>query len=144
MYIAKVGPWGGSGGRAWDDKSHTGINTIYLSHGDCIGSFQVIYRNQGSQPIIGVKHQCGADGFKDETIGLGVGEVIVKVSGYFGSARQHTVVRSLTFTTNRRTYGPYGKQEGEHFDFPIQRGVIVGFFGATGDVLDSIGFHLSC
>ena len=53
------------------------------------------------------------------------------------------VVRSLTFKTNKRTFGPYGKEEGTPFNLPIENGLIIGFKGRSGELLDAIGFHLA-
>lgn len=53
------------------------------------------------------------------------------------------VTRSLTFKSNRRTFGPYGIEEGTPFSLPIEGGQIVGFKGRSGWYLDSIGCHLS-
>ena len=54
------------------------------------------------------------------------------------------VIQSLTFKTNKNNiFGPYGKEEGTPFNLPIKKGLIVGFHGRTGYILDAIGFHLS-
>lgn len=53
------------------------------------------------------------------------------------------MIRSLTFRSNKRTFGPYGVQEGTPFSLPIEGGQIVGFKGRSGWYLDSLGFHLS-
>ena len=70
-------------------------------------------------------------------------EYITEVSGYTGKVRGYTVVRSLTFKTNKKTYGPYGVTSGTPFNLPIENGLIVGFKGSIGYWLDYIGFYLS-
>ena len=74
-------------------------------------------------------------------------EYLVSVSGYFAPlswlATKTSVIRSLTFKTNKRTFGPYGQEEGTPFDFPIEKGLIVGVKGRSGELLDAIGFHLA-
>ena len=74
-------------------------------------------------------------------------EYLVSVSGHAAKhpllATQTPVIRSLTFKTNKRTFGPYGAEEGTHFSLPIENGLIVGFKGHSGDLLDAIGVHLS-
>ena len=71
----------------------------------------------------------------------------MSVSGYTAPvswlATKTPVVRSLTFKTNKRTFGPYGQEEGIPFNFPIENGLIVGFKGRFGELLDAIGFHLA-
>lgn len=72
-------------------------------------------------------------------------EYLVSVSGYTGLDPEFPtpVVRSLTFKTNQRTYGPYGKEEGTHFSLPIHNGKIVGFKGRSMGRLDAIGIRLA-
>lgn len=53
------------------------------------------------------------------------------------------VIRSLTFKTNKRTFGPYGFEEGTLFTFSTEGSIIVGLKGRSGWYLDSIGFHLT-
>lgn len=43
---------------------------------------------------------------------------INSVSGYIDSVASVKQVVSLTFESNRRTYGPFGKEQGKHFKFP--------------------------
>ena len=72
-------------------------------------------------------------------------EVLISVSGHYcpvvygGSP----VIRSLTFKSNQRTYGPFGVEEGTPFNFLTNGGYIVGLYGRSGWFLDSIGFYLS-
>jgi len=46
-------------------------------------------------------------------------------------------ITSITFKSNFRAYGPYGKH-GKYI-FKSESAKIVGFWGGCGDVLDSIG-----
>lgn len=41
------GPWGGEGGRAWDDGVYTGVKQIYIMRGAFIGSIQIEYDRSG-------------------------------------------------------------------------------------------------
>ena len=50
-----LGPWGGTGGAAWDDGSYTGVRAIELTHKTAIGSFSVIYDLNGKR-YEGPKH----------------------------------------------------------------------------------------
>lgn len=67
--------------------------------------------------------------------------------GYFGT---HTVITRLTFVTNKKTYGPYGKHNGAGFFIPtgtdfslaVSKGKIIGFYGKHGIYLDNIGVVL--
>ncbi|KAH0982467.1 hypothetical protein GBA52_009644 [Prunus armeniaca] len=53
------------------------------------------------------------------------------------------LIRSLKFQSNRRTFGPYGIEEGTPFTFTVDGGKIVGLKGRSGWYLDAIGFHVS-
>lgn len=46
------------------------------------------------------------------------------------------------FESNKRTYGPYGIEQGTYFSFPMVGGKIVGFHGKCGWYLDAIGAYL--
>ena len=41
------GPWGGEGGRPWDDGVYTRVKQIYIMRGALIGSIQVEYDRDG-------------------------------------------------------------------------------------------------
>ncbi|XP_024023650.1 galactose-specific lectin [Morus notabilis] len=144
-----IGTWGtqatSSNGVVFDDGAYTGIREINFEYNDetAIGSFQVTYDLNGV-PFVAEKHSSFITGFTPVTISLDFpSEYIVEVSGYTDNVRGYKVVRSLTFKTNKATYGPYGTTSGTPFNLPIQNGLIVGFKGSIGYWLDYIGFHLS-
>ncbi|GMN30748.1 hypothetical protein TIFTF001_002937 [Ficus carica] len=139
-----LGPWGGTGGDAWDDGSYTGVRTINLTHKEAIGSFYVVYDLNG-QPFDGPKHISNRP-FTAEKIELRFpAEYLVDVSGYISTVPEFPtkVVRSLTFKTNQRTFGPYGPEEGTTFSIPIENGKVVGFKGRSMGLLDAISIHLA-
>lgn len=72
-------------------------------------------------------------------------EFLVSASGHYSSVVPgwSPVIRSLTLKSNRRTYGPYGVEEGTPFNLSMDGCSIVGFTGRSGWYLDSIGFRLS-
>ena len=71
-------------------------------------------------------------------------EFLTSIHGYYGSLNQRgsAFVRSLSFESNKKTYGPFGVEQGTHFSFPMSGGKIVGFHGRCGWYLDSIGVYL--
>lgn len=73
-------------------------------------------------------------------------EHLVSIHGYYSDIRAWgdpaTVIRSLTLETNRRTYGPFGVEEGTKFSFPIMGTNVVGVYGRSGWYLDAIGLYL--
>lgn len=139
-----VGPWGGNGGSAWDDGSYSGIREITIVHGRCIDSIKVVYDKNG-KPTMGEK-RGGVGGTRNSEIKLQFpDEYLISVSGYISPVVYggSPVIRSLTFKSNRRTFGPYGVEEGTPFSLPIEGGQIVGFKGRSDWYLDAIGCHLS-
>lgn len=141
--IVEIGPWGGRGGRAWDDGSHDGIREIFVVHGDCIDSITVVYDKHGT-PFTAPKHG-GVGGVKTAQVQLQFPEEYLSyVSGYYGEHNGSLVIRSLTFKTNRgTTYGAFGVEEGTPFSLPVAGGMIVGFKGRSGWYVDSIGCHVA-
>jgi hypothetical protein len=65
------------------------------------------------------------------------------VHGYYGQFHGKDVIRSLNFVSNRRTYGPYGKEVGVPFALPAgPGGKIVGFHVRSGQFLNAIGTYV--
>lgn len=71
-------------------------------------------------------------------------EYLTSINGYYGKLNEWgpQLVRSLTLKSNKRTYGPFGVEEGTAFSFPMTGVKIVGFHGVAGWYLDAIGVHL--
>lgn len=63
--------------------------------------------------------------------------------GDYDSYDEHYVIRSLTFESNKRSFGPFGRKRGTRFWFPTTGLVkVVGFHGKSGWFLDSIGIKV--
>ncbi|XP_019198333.1 PREDICTED: jacalin-related lectin 19-like [Ipomoea nil] len=138
----EIGPWGGHGGSAWDDGSHDGIREISLVYGRCIDSIRVVYDRNG-RPFTAEK-QGGNGGDKTGEVKLQFPEeYLTSISGYYGPQRGSLVIRSLTFKSNQRTFGPFGLEEGTPFSLPMEGGKIVGFKGRSGWYVDSIGCYIA-
>lgn len=73
---------------------------------------------------------------------LSSAEYITSVKGYIALVGTTTVVRSLTFVSNLRTFGPYGKEEGAMFQLPAVSGKIIGFHARSGVLLDVLGIYV--
>ncbi|PON52020.1 Jacalin-like lectin domain containing protein [Parasponia andersonii] len=140
------GPWGGDGGKAWDDGVYSGIKQIYLTRSpEAICSIQIEYDRNG-QPVWSVKHG-GNGGNTPHRIKLEYPhEVLICVSGYYGGITRDDektkVIRSLTFYTSRGKYGPYGGEIGTYFTSTTTEGKVVGFHGRSSFYLDAIGVHM--
>lgn len=138
-----VGPWGGQNGTRWDDGVHTTVRQLVIAHGAGIDSIQIEYDNKGGS-CWSEKHG-GNGGTKFDQVKLDYpDEFLTSVHGHYGATndRGSVFVRSLTFQSNRKTYGPFGVEQGTYFSFPMTGGKIVGFHGRCGWYLDAIGIYL--
>ncbi|XP_056177367.1 jacalin-related lectin 3-like [Syzygium oleosum] len=63
-------------------------------------------------------------------------EFIISISGFFTGG-----INSLTFRTNKRIWGPIGREEGDYFSLPSEAGKVVGFFGRSGEHLEAMGAY---
>ncbi|GJW83462.1 jacalin-related lectin 19-like protein [Tanacetum coccineum] len=125
--IMLSGPWGGNGGNQWDDGIHSGIREITLVYSSCIDSIRVTY-DYNVKPLLAEKHG-GMGGTQSAQINLQFPEeVLISVSGHYCPVVYGggPVIRSLTFKSNQRTYGPFGVEEGTPFNFLTNGDYIVG------------------
>lgn len=138
------GPWGGDGGKSWDDGVFTGIKQVFLTRSEVICSIQIEYDRNG-QSVWSVKHG-GNTGTKTHRIKLEYPhELLTCISGYYGPVTRDDhckVIRSLTFYTSRGKYGPFGEEIGTYFTSTTTEGKVVGFHGRSGSYLDAIGIHM--
>ncbi|KAK4590940.1 hypothetical protein RGQ29_021224, partial [Quercus rubra] len=129
--IILLGPWGGNG-------------EITIVYDRCIDSIRVVYDKNGK--LIAAEKHGGLGGNRTAEIKLQYPEeFLVTVSGHYCPVVHggSPVIRSLTFRSNKRTFGPFGIEEGTPFTFSMDGGLIVGFNGRSGWYLDAIGFRLS-
>lgn len=71
-------------------------------------------------------------------------EYLISVKGTYSrfDVWGNLCVRSLTFESNRKIYGPFGVESGTYFSLPKSESKIVGFHGKAGWYLDAIGVHI--
>ncbi|XP_010924946.1 jacalin-related lectin 19 isoform X2 [Elaeis guineensis] len=140
----KVGPWGGHGGNPWDDGSYNGVREITLVYDRCIDSIRVLYDKNG-KPVLAEKHGGNGGNLTVQVKLHYPEEFLTCVSGHYSPVVHggSPVIRSLTFKSNQRAFGPFGVEEGTPFTFPMDGGMIVGFSGRGGWYLDAIGLCLS-
>jgi hypothetical protein len=67
---------------------------------------------------------------------------LTSVKGHYGFYNNWFVIRSLTFVSNRRNFGPYGKEKGAPFKLPATGGKIIGFHGRSDGLLDALGTYV--
>ncbi|KAK2386738.1 Mannose-binding lectin superfamily protein [Trifolium repens] len=138
-----IGPWGGSGGYSWDDGVYSTIRQLVIVHGEGIDSIQIEYDKEGDS-VWSLKHG-GSGGHKIDKIKLDYpNEFLTSIDGYYGSLNQWgpIFIRSLSFETNKKLYGPFGVEQGTYFTLPVTGANIVGFHGRYGWHIDAIGVHL--
>lgn len=74
-------------------------------------------------------------------------EYLVSIRGYYSDIRRWglatTVIRSLTLETNKKSYGPFGVEDGSKFSFPTVGLKVVGIHGRSGLFLYAIGLHVA-
>ncbi|CAN0878086.1 Jacalin-related lectin 19 [Linum grandiflorum] len=141
--VLQAGPWGGNGGSNWDDGAHRGVKEIKLVYDRCVDSIRFVYDKKGGKTVVGERHG-GLGGTKTAEIKLQYpDEYLTQIHGYYHPVVHggHPVIRSLTFTTNKRRFGPFGVEEGTPFTQNLEGVSVVGFNGRGGWYLDSIGVH---
>ncbi|XP_072954510.1 agglutinin alpha chain-like [Typha angustifolia] len=139
--ISKMGPSGGSGGgaREMNVDGVSRINKLIVRHGGAIDAIRIMFERNG-QPEWTPMWGGSGGGFTE--INLGPDEHLISVEGHYGKFQDWLLIRSLTFVSNRHTYGPYGRQEGTSFSLPADNGQIVGFHVRSGKYIDAIGTYV--
>ena len=71
-------------------------------------------------------------------------EFLTSIHGHYGYLieRGPVFIRSLTLKSNKKTYGPFGNEQGTYFSLPTTGDKIIGFHGKSSWYLDAIGVHL--
>lgn len=142
--------YGGLGGSDRSDGTYSGFRRITMTatH-DLLTSVQLHYGLEGDESVKD-KYMEGflygnAVGSLEECNLNYPEEFVTKLSGYFErfipSPEFGFVIKSLTFHTNQRKFGPCGPERGTYFETDVI-GKIVGLFGRSGDLLDSIGVYM--
>ena len=71
------------------------------------------------------------------------GEILTKISGFYGVHGFWVIIKSLTFHTNKNKLGPYGREHGTYFQTNKEEGKIIGIHGFGGTrFIDSIGVYM--
>ncbi|MCL7031265.1 hypothetical protein MKW94_024386 [Papaver nudicaule] len=139
------GPWGGDGGKPWDDGAYTGIKQIHLTKKEAIFSIQIQYEREG-RTVWSARHGGSGRGASTTKIKFQYpDEWLTCVTGYYGGIvgdETVEVIKSLTFYTSKGKYGPYGEETGTYFSSSVSEGKVVGFHGRSSSYLDAIGVHM--
>ncbi|KDP46660.1 hypothetical protein JCGZ_10969 [Jatropha curcas] len=145
LYAVKtIGPFGEGKGYLWDDEVHSAIKQIRITHGAFVSSICTEYYNDDGLSEWSKKHGQDLEP-KMSTIKLDYpDEFPTSVTGYYDSINEMNdySFTSLTFQSNRRTYGPFGREFGKRFSFPSFDGKILGFHGRSSGYLYALGAHI--
>ncbi|TVU04962.1 hypothetical protein EJB05_48107, partial [Eragrostis curvula] len=139
--VVRMGPCGGGGGngRDVDMRGVDRVVKVAVRHGHTVDAVSVLYDRSGREEWTDL---WGGPGGGLTEICLRSDEYFTGVEGHCGEFEGNYVVRSLTFLTNLRAYGPYGAQDGVPFALPAAGGRILGFHARSGRHLDAIGTYV--
>ncbi|KAI3781585.1 hypothetical protein L2E82_11603 [Cichorium intybus] len=70
-------------------------------------------------------------------------EQIIGINGTIGSRDGKKTISSLSFLTNKRSHGSFGKTLESRFSLAWEGGSLVGFYGLAGNYVDSIGVFVN-
>ncbi|KAF5202819.1 Jacalin-related lectin [Thalictrum thalictroides] len=134
-----LGPWGGAGGRPFEDGVYSGIKKIYIRRDkDVVHSITIEYDKNGESVI--KKH--GGDGGDEMIYRIKLNyptESLISISGFYGPFNGNEVIKSLSFHTTEGRYGPFGDEAGLYFSSTEVNAKVVGLHGRSGLYLDAIG-----
>ncbi|XP_062189008.1 horcolin-like [Phragmites australis] len=142
---AKIGPWGGNCGSCRDVRATPEqlVCVKVTTDSICIRSISFYYGATDGKMY--QEGPWGSDDGSADEVNLGSWDCLREISGTTGPAYYtDNMLKSLTFVTDKGTYGPYGANEGTPFRIPVQdNGRIDGFFGRAGSLLDAIGIYVN-
>ncbi|KAL6900754.1 hypothetical protein ACP4OV_005430 [Aristida adscensionis] len=139
--VVRMGPCGGGGGAA-RDVDMRGVDRVVkvvVRYGATVDAMSVLYQRSGREEWTDL---WGGPGGALAEICLRPDEYLTGVEGRCGEFEGDFVVRSLTFVTNHRAYGPYGADDGVPFALPAAGGRILGFHARSGRHLDALGTYV--
>ncbi|KAJ4839555.1 hypothetical protein Tsubulata_042793 [Turnera subulata] len=133
-------------GDVWDEKGHAKISQILISYDNSvIHSIQFQYIENGKLVLSPVHGTSKGDKFDVVTFDP-ENEFLTRLSGTYDSS-DWSAISSLTFATNRDTYGPFGNDGLDNKFFEFRCGDFEGFGGFHGTAdpqgLRSIGMYIS-
>ncbi|KAF5817892.1 putative jacalin-like lectin domain-containing protein [Helianthus annuus] len=145
-----AGPWGACGGQPWDDGVFSAIKQVRIHFGELnvIYGLQFKYLKSDGKSVMSQIHG-GTDGVEMSLVNLDDnGEFFTGISGFYGPVEGFDgmeAIGSISFHTNLRIHGPYGKQRGAgyvSYSSTASSGKVVGFHGRNNGFLSAIGVHM--
>ncbi|KAK1603529.1 hypothetical protein QYE76_000100 [Lolium multiflorum] len=135
--VVRMGPCGGGGGhdRDMDMRGVNRVVKVVVRHGDTVDAISVLYERNGREEWTDLWGGQGGTLAEPD-------EHFTSVVGHYGEFDGSFAVRSLTFVGNRRSFGPYGQEDGVPFALPAAGGKILGFHARSGRRLDALGTYV--
>lgn len=139
----RVGKWGKqSGGDPWSfelEENHN-LKKITIDHGDVIYSLTFTGESRG---VLSSSNKFGglAGGDTISEVVFDGDEEITGINGTIGTRDGCSIISSLSFKTNKRTLGPFGRPTESVFSIPWKEGSLVGLYGLAGNYIDGIGVY---
>ncbi|KAJ8531970.1 hypothetical protein K7X08_011893 [Anisodus acutangulus] len=124
------GSWGGEGGKPWDDGVFTVIKQIILIQSSEAICFIEIEYDRNGPSVWSVRHGANVGKFTNRVKLQYPHEVLTCITGFYGPISKDMglkVIKSLTFHTTRRKFGPFGEELGTYFTSSTTEGKVVGW-----------------
>ncbi|KAK9054919.1 hypothetical protein SSX86_025998 [Deinandra increscens subsp. villosa] len=142
----QIGTWGSQSGGAhnnWSFKLEQDhhLLKITIDHGDAIYSLKFTSEYSG---VLHTSSKVGGsgNGKRVSEVLLDGDEEITGIHGTIDTGNGHTLLSSLTFETTKRAHGPFGQTTKNAFSAPWATGSLIGFYGISGDCIESIGAYV--
>ncbi|XP_055814661.1 inactive protein RESTRICTED TEV MOVEMENT 1-like [Solanum dulcamara] len=153
MNLIKVGPAGGKKGIAWDEKGKGEIAKIFISYDEnAVYSLQFLFFENGNFVLSNTHGAAHHYNFTMYIVLDHPSEFLTSIKGFYDLESFCTSIylRSITFGTNKGTYGPYGMKTCVNYkvkELNLQIGdddrTFGGFHGTKyGDSIESIGVYV--
>ncbi|XP_049359205.1 inactive protein RESTRICTED TEV MOVEMENT 1-like [Solanum verrucosum] len=152
MNLIKVGPAGGKRGTVWDEKGKGEIAKFFFSYDEiAVYSLQFLFVENGNFVLSDTHGPAHNNNFTTVVLDH-PSEFLTSIRGFHDRESPDTFIylRSITFGTNKGTYGPYGMKTLvnykllKEFNFEIGDDRTFGGFHGTkyGGGIESIGVYV--
>lgn len=146
--MIKVGPAGEQeqGGTRWDEKGRDEVAQIFVSYThDTVYSLQFLFY-ENDKLVMSNKHGINeCESFCAVTFDYPT-EFLTSISGSFRTSYGCTILNSISFGTNKGSYGPFGTPSDKANKFTFQIGNYPSFGGFHGSKsrrgIDSFGIYM--
>ncbi|XP_074567066.1 inactive protein RESTRICTED TEV MOVEMENT 1-like [Curcuma longa] len=145
--FVKIGPRGHSIGKTFEEITLGDLKQIAICYDDDgINFIQMVYEQDGKLTLGGRHGGSVWVGDNFDSITLEQDEYLTSINGGYTQFERKKAIKSLKFTTNKKTYGPFGRKEALPFcfNFYFGSGSVCGFHGrSNGNYLVAIGVYIN-